>query len=69
MIKMKLDQNNKDLWYGVKGALDIENAASGDVGVSLGGVNIGMAQEGLYVANVCTTFKEVGCKSVPKIVN
>ena len=45
------------LVHGVKGALYVEDAAFGDMGISLGGAYTGMTEKCLDVANVGAIFE------------
>ena len=49
--------------------MDAEDVATGNVGVTLGGAEGGMTEEGLDVTDVSAAFKEVGGKSVAEAVN
>ena len=59
----------RELHDGIKGALDVEDVAAGDVGVAFGGAEAGVAKKGLDVTDVGAAFEEVGCKSVAQAVD
>lgn len=52
----------------VQGALYSEGILTGNVGVTLGGTEGGMAEEGLDITDIGAAFKEVGCKGVAEAV-
>ena len=54
---------------GVKGAFDVKDAAAGDVGVTFGGAETGVAQKRLDVADVGAAFQEVSGESVAQAVD
>ena len=49
--------------------MDPKNAAAGDLSVAFGGANVGVAQEGLNVADIGAAFEKVGREGVTEIVD
>ena len=47
----------------------MKSAAAGDVGVTFGGTEAGVAEEGLDVADIGAAFEEVGGESMAETVN